>query len=108
MINKVFGVYDSKSLAYLQPFFSESTGAAVRAFSDAVNDNSCPIAKHPGDYQLYELGSFNNSNGEFVSLSPTRLLGNGLDFVNNLGKVFPGVSLNPESVMVKEGVSNGS
>lgn len=80
MITKIFGVYDSKAMAFLQPFFSESVGAAVRAFGDAVNEGNSPLSKHPGDYQLYELGSIDTESGLLTPLVPTRLLGNGLDF----------------------------
>lgn len=81
MINKIFAVYDSKALAYLQPFFSQSNGAAIRAFEDAVNDGTSPIAKHPGDYQLYEIGSVDDSSALLSVVTPVKLLCNGLDFV---------------------------
>lgn len=81
MITKVFGVYDSKTMAYLQPFFSEQLGSAIRAFSDAVNEKgNSPLAKHPGDFQLYELGTFDMKSGLVVALVPPLLLGNGLDY----------------------------
>lgn len=83
MIQKVFGVRDTKSLAFLQPFFSISTGSAVRAFSDAVNESgSSPLAKHPDDYLLYELASFDDESGAFENVSPIKMLGCGADFVN--------------------------
>lgn len=82
MMQKVFGVYDSKVNAYLQPFFSESAGGAIRAFADVSNDRQSPIGRHPGDYQLYELGTFDTSTGMLVALIPMRLLGCALDFVN--------------------------
>lgn len=107
MIMKVFGVYDSKALAFLQPFFSNSNGAAVRAFADAVCDGKSPIAMHPGDYQLYELGEFDDHSGELSPLSPTKLLCNGLDFVSTstpISAVSPGIRL-AEKV---EAPSNGS
>lgn len=81
MIQKVFAVWDSKALAFMQPFFSNSTGAAVRAFADVANEDRSPIAKHPGDYQLYEIGTFNDLDGIMNSLVPNKLLGCALDFV---------------------------
>lgn len=81
MIQKVFAVRDGKALAFLQPFFSSASGSAIRAFSDAVNDGKCPLAIHPEDYVLYELGHFDDNTGEMISVSPIKLLGAGLDFV---------------------------
>lgn len=83
MIQKVFGVRDTKALAFLQPYFSNSTGAAVRAFSDEVNntDGRSMIQKHPEDFVLYELGEFDDNTGAFVSHSPIKMLGCGADFV---------------------------
>lgn len=109
MIQKVFGVRDAKALAFLQPFFSASTGAAVRAFADAVNEDSkSPLAKHPEDYILYELASFDDNTGEFIPCEVLKMLGCASDFVNHIGKVFPGVSLNPESLIKTEnGEKNG-
>lgn len=81
MIQKVFGVRDCKAEAFLQPFFSVNSGAAVRAFADAANDGQSPIAKHPGDYNLYELGSFDDASGKLTDLSPMRMLGCAADFI---------------------------
>lgn len=80
MITKVFAVYDSKAEAFLQPFFSDAIGSALRAFEDAVNDSNGPISRHPGDYQIYEIGSFDQRSAELLALTPCKLLGNGLDF----------------------------
>lgn len=97
MIQKVFGVRDGKAQAFLQPFFSNASGSAIRAFDDAVNDNSPSnqIAKHPEDYILYELAEFDDNSGEFMSVNPIKMLGCGRDFVkvlpvkNVLSEVIP-------------------
>lgn len=81
MIQKVFAVYDSKACAFLQPFFSDAAGSAIRAFGDAANEDKSPISRHPGDYQLYEIGSFDNSSAMLTPVIPTRLLGCAADFV---------------------------
>lgn len=82
MIQFVFGVRDSKAQAFLQPFFSNSQGSAIRAFGDAVMDTNSPLGKHPTDYLLYELGSFDDNSGEFTSLVAIKLLSSGSDFVS--------------------------
>lgn len=107
MITKLFGVYDSKALAFLQPFFSVSNGAAIRAFEDVVRDGQSPISKHPGDYQLYELGQFDDRSGLVVAVVPTILLCNGSDFAS---PVLPPKSAVSSGIRLAQGseVSDGS
>lgn len=81
MIQKVFGVFDLKAAAYLQPFFSCNPGSAIRAFGDAVRDGKSPLAIHPEDYQLFELGSFDDNAGLLVGNSPVKFLSAGVDHV---------------------------
>lgn len=82
MIQKMFGVYDLKACAYLQPFFSINAGSAIRAFSDAANDGKSPIAVHPSDYQLFELGSFDDATGVLLPAAQQKLLCLASDFVS--------------------------
>lgn len=103
MIQKVFGVRDTKALAFLQPFFSVSVPAAVRAFGDAINENpNSPLGKHPEDYILYELGDFDDNSGELIACIPMKMLGVGKDFVNVVPRM-PSVKMD-----VPAEVSNGS
>lgn len=81
MISKIFSVYDSKAEAYMQPFFMAAKGAAIRAFSDLVNDPQHTFGKHPADYTLFELGSYEDCTSEF-KIHPTPCsLGVGVEFV---------------------------
>lgn len=106
MIQKVFGVRDAKALAFLQPFFSVSVGAAIRAFSDAVNEDvKSPLGKHPEDYVLYELASFDDNTGEFVCTNPIKMLGCGSDFKNPAVTSFGAV---PEKLIWKDQVPSGA
>ena len=52
MIHKIFSVYDSKVEAYLQPFFMQTRGAAVRAITELVADPKHQFGKYPMDYTL--------------------------------------------------------
>lgn len=81
MIFKVFTVFDSKVEAYLQPFFMPAKGAAIRAFTEIVCDVNHAFGKHPEDYTLFEIGSFDDSNAK-LDMYPTPLsLGVGIEFV---------------------------
>lgn len=81
MILKVFACRDMKAQAFLQPFFSPTIGSAVRAFGDACGETGSPFNKHPGDYVLYEIGSFDDSTAALVAISPVKLLGSASDYV---------------------------
>lgn len=65
MILKIFTVYDSKVEAYKTPFFAQSKGAALRDWSDAVNDPQTMFHRHPEDYVLFELGEYDDQTGQF-------------------------------------------
>lgn len=73
MIIKIYAVLDKATGAFMQPFFSQSNGAAIRSLTDAVNDYSHPFAKHSSDYSLYFLGEFDDTTGMFATNDPVRL-----------------------------------
>lgn len=62
MLN-VYSVYDSKAQTYNTPFFMKQDGQALRAFIDLANDNRTDVAKHPEDYSLFLLASFDDEDG---------------------------------------------
>ncbi len=65
MKHKVFCVYDSAADAYLPPFFLPEQGQAIRVFGDCVNSADHQFGKHPGDYTLFFLGSFDDRSAGF-------------------------------------------
>ena len=80
MIQKIYTVYDSKLEAYMQPFFMQSKGQAVRAFTDSVNDPSTQFNKHPEDFTLFELGEYDDSTGKVSNLPTPNSLGVALEY----------------------------
>lgn len=78
---EVFSVRDMKAEAFLQPFFVQTVGAALRAFGDAVDKEDSPFHKHPEDYVLYQIGEYNDADGSLVSISPVKMLACASDFV---------------------------
>lgn len=83
MIQKIFAVRDSKTEAFLQPFFMPARGAAIRGFTDAVNDPSHGMGKHPEDYTLFEIGSFDDESGALVSHPSPQSIGSGFEFLRS-------------------------
>lgn len=80
MILQVFSVFDSMVGAYLPPFYMQSKGGALRAFTDSVNDFDHQFNKHPHDFCLFELGSFDDSNCSFELLNCPVSLGLAIEF----------------------------
>ena len=66
MITMLFGVYDKKAEAFMSPFTFHTQGQAIRAFSDTVNDPATAMYRHPDDFDLYQIGLFNDNSGELA------------------------------------------
>jgi len=68
MIVLTFSVYDIKSKTFGQPFHAMTRGVAVRQFQELVNNPETTINKHPDDFTLFEIGSFDDNTGEIKSM----------------------------------------
>lgn len=66
----MFSVYDAKAGAFNTPFFMATDEMAIRGFTDACNDPQTMFHKHPADFVLYLVGTFNDQTGETVGYSP--------------------------------------
>lgn len=77
MKTRVFAIRDEKAEAFMAPFVMPAVGLALRAFSDLVNDAGSSVGKHPSDYQLYQIGEFDDSSGLLVASNTPVLLANG-------------------------------
>lgn len=71
---KLFSVYDNALKEFNPPTFLHGRGVAFRAFQDAVNAPDNPFGKHPDDYTLFELGTFEGQTGEIkMNTAPERI-----------------------------------
>lgn len=80
---KIFTVYDSKAAAYLLPFYSENQQTAIRSFEGAVNDPDHQFNKFPQDFNLFELGSWNQSTAKFKLHKAPVHLGLAIEYKTN-------------------------
>ena len=64
---KVFSVFDSKAKAFLQPFFCVNAGVAVRSFSQAAQDKQGDFHRFASDFTLFEIGSWDETQGSLKS-----------------------------------------
>lgn len=67
---KVFCLYDVKAGFYLQPQFFTSVGQATRALQDLASDPSNTVGRHPGDFQLFQFGEWDEFDGMFHVHAP--------------------------------------
>ena len=81
MLQKIFAIYDSKAESFTNPVYLNSTGLAVRTFSDSVQDPESQFAKHPADYTLFELGTYDDQTAEFKLLSTPKSLFIAIEFI---------------------------
>lgn len=77
---KAFSILDTKADTFNTPFFMKTTGEAVRAFADLVNDPQSMINRHPDDFRLFHVGDFDQELGRFVHLEKPQPLGSAAEY----------------------------
>lgn len=66
----VYAIHDRVVEAFGSPFTAQTEAEAKRMFFGAAADPATYLAKNPGDFSLYQIGTFNNSGGELAGLAP--------------------------------------
>lgn len=54
----IFSMYDVKAKVYTFPMFFHRGTEMMREFEDWCNDKSMVVGRHPEDYTLFEIGTF--------------------------------------------------
>jgi uncharacterized protein YozE (UPF0346 family) len=78
---KVFAVFDTKVNAYLNPFLMRTRGEAIRGFAEAANDEKTTFAKHPDDFILFEIGTWDEYQGKYTNEASPVSIGSARQFV---------------------------
>lgn len=68
----VVAVRDQKADSFGNPWYAQTVPMALRHFSDACNtpDESNQWRKHPEDFALFHLGTFDQSTAQFDPIFP--------------------------------------
>lgn len=82
MLFKVYSVWDSCINAYLQPLFFLTKGQAIRSLTEEVNKPDSDFCKYSDQYVLFELGTFENTDGKFELYSAPISVGVCTEFKN--------------------------
>lgn len=64
MIQKIYGIFDKKAAAYLQPFFSTNSATALRSIENELRNPSSNLGNFSSDYRLDCLGCFDDVSGQ--------------------------------------------
>ncbi len=78
---EIFDIFDSATGSYARPFFMLTKSEASRAFVDIINDDKSAIHKHPEDFTLFHLGSFDQDSATFVVLPAPSSMGKAIQYV---------------------------
>lgn len=70
MILRAYSLLDVKALQYHPPFFQSTDATAIRALRDLVNDLNTTVGRHPSDFKLYCVGTYDDATGHFEPLHP--------------------------------------
>ena len=69
----VYAIKDAALSTYAAPFTQPNNQVAMRAFGDLANDPQSNLSRHPSDYALVRLGTFDDETGKFESEEPTTI-----------------------------------
>jgi len=77
----IVSVKDTAAQVFGRPVFVPSIGVAMRSFRDEVNrkDSTEDLARHPDDFELYELATFDDATGIIVMLPEPRMVARAKD-----------------------------
>lgn len=77
-MKRVFALFDVKAEVFGNPMFVPNQAVMVRELTDEVRrmpvSEGNNLAKHPEDFQLFDLGEFDEVAGTFALLKPRFLL----------------------------------
>ena len=81
---KIIAVRDRAVAAFNRPIFVNSIGQATRMFRDEINRDSLQgneniMFQHPDDFDLYEMGEWDEETGKFSMLEVPRQIAIGKD-----------------------------
>lgn len=72
----IVSVKDAAAQAFGRPVFVHTQGLAVRSFRDEINRKAADneMYKHPEDYDLYVVGSFDDASGLLTARKPELII----------------------------------
>lgn len=63
MLTNAYSIKDSATATFSPPFFQPNDAVAIRSFTDLARDPSTNIFRHPSDFTLHRIGTWNDDTG---------------------------------------------
>lgn len=80
MKHVVMSVFDKKADAFIRPFLVPTVRVGARAFQSIILDSTSDLHQFPDDYNLMELGTFDDNSGVYENLKHPKFIANGSSF----------------------------
>lgn len=78
MQKPICSVYDRKIGAFENPFVARHTGEALRDWDNIRKDDKTRFGKNPEDFELYQIGVYNELTGSLENVQPHIQLSSGI------------------------------
>jgi len=75
----VCAVKDRAVDAFNRPLYVPTIGVAIRSFTDECNKTDSELHIHPEDYDLYEIGTWDDQTAIYISLEAPRVIARAQD-----------------------------
>lgn len=85
MIYQLISIKDRALEAFMPLGNVRTEGEAIRVFKDMLSDPNTPQNKHPDDYDLYLLGTFDDQTGYIETETKPRKLADGKTIKETVG-----------------------
>ncbi|WNK14339.1 MAG: nonstructural protein [Microvirus sp.] len=70
MKSKLFTIRDAAAGIYMSVWSTPTTAMAIRSFAEECTNQQSPMSKNPTDYELFEIGEFDNETGMVIETIP--------------------------------------
>lgn len=77
----ILSVRDIKADNFSPPFLAPNVASGIRSFTDVATNPQSSVNKHPEDFQLFELGDFDERTAAFDLRPQPVFLANATDVV---------------------------
>lgn len=78
----IYAIRDKKAEAFMQPYYANTPGLAIRTFETNVNQQDSIFNAYPDDFELYEIGTFDDAKGKVIPHEHNVLLGTARDYLH--------------------------
>lgn len=71
---KMYAIRDAKAEYFNTPFYAQTPGEAQRNFETLVNDKKSTVNQYPKDFDLYEVGEYDQDTGKLTPITPRQIV----------------------------------